>query len=271
MTRKKGAIIAVIVCVVAIAAAVFYMMPLIIAQSAIRDVAHSYEPVSSESPDGNYMLKTEKHEDSTVVFATFTIESTADGTVIFRCYDKYRTMDLKSILFDADSNDVYVVSGDVGTIQYKFSNGGWLKDLGNVDRSTDTWSSEFTDPYDKLAFLSGYLISFSEILDAEYHIDYHDNSVGRLAGPSDWDVRVALKIKPKNIALWTAGYENSDPSQIDLDWWDALDSGEIVWDSKDAGYYKRPNSSSYLVAFPDSGIILKAVTTLSYPASAEAD
>ncbi|MDR0221385.1 MAG: hypothetical protein LBI54_08295, partial [Lachnospiraceae bacterium] len=61
--------------------------------------------------------------------------------------------------------------------------------------TTDTWSNSFASKEEKRSFLAEYLVAPSEILDAEYHIVYHDNSTGRVPGPSDWDIRAALVIK----------------------------------------------------------------------------
>jgi len=137
-------------------------------------------------------------------------------------------------------------------------------DNDEPNKTTDTWSSEFTGIDEKLAFLTEYLIMPSEVLDAEYHIVYHDNSTGLIPGPSDWDVRVALKIKAEELPLWTDGFDGVSPNEIDLAWWNELPSDDISWDSAGAEYYKRESSFSYLVVFPDTGVILKAVSTSSY-------
>jgi hypothetical protein len=269
VSRKRLVVIAAVAAsivgaaVIVTALCVLILLPL--AQAGVRNAAHSYEPGSSESVDGKYVLHTEKFESSTGPYAVFTIRSSADQTVIFRCHDKYRTMDLKSIAFDTDSNDVYVSSADLGTHRYAYQNGGWAKDLGDdADRSTDTWSSAFEGKDEKLAFLSCYLVSFSEILDAEYHIVYYDNSTGRLPAPSDWDIRVALKIRPEDAALWMDGYERIEGGEGVLDLWGGLSAGALSWKEEDAVFYKRPERDSYLVAFPGSGLILKAVPSETY-------
>lgn len=133
-----------------------------------------------------------------------------------------------------------------------------------ANKTTDTWSSEFASRDEKLAFLAEYLIMPSEVLDAEYHIVYYDNSTGLIPGPSDWDVRAALKVKPEDIPLWTDGLVAVSPEEIDLEWWVGLSSANILWDGDDAEYYKRENDFSYLVVFPNTGVILKAVSTMLY-------
>lgn len=129
--------------------------------------------------------------------------------------------------------------------------------------STDSWSTSFPDREEKLGFLEEYLVLPSEVRDAEYHIVYQDNSGGLVPGPSDWDIRAALRVEQEDMALWTEGMNRILPEQIDLGLWngletEALDWGQLVPD----GCYKRPDSRSYVVLFKDSGIILKLVSTL---------
>ena len=103
---------------------------------------------------------------------------------------------------------------------------------------------------------------FSEVLDAEYHIVFYDNSGGMIPGPSDWDIRVALHIALEDIPLWTEGMQRLAPGQIDVGLWKELKSERFTWqESELVEYWKRPNSKVVLVVFPESGIVLKMATT----------
>ena len=149
---------------------------------------------------------------------------------------------------------------------------------GLDNRTTDTWSSSFDNQEERLSFLYQYLsvpsnISLGrplDIHDAEYHIVYHDNSTGLVPGPSDWDIRVALRIDPEEISIWTEGFEKIDSRKIDISWWDGLMSDNVSWGSP-AGTecYKRENDFSYLVVFEDIGVILKAISTMAYPLTSD--
>ena len=132
------------------------------------------------------------------------------------------------------------------------------------DRTANTWSFDFESMDEKLSFLAEYLIAPSEVLDAEYHVVYHDNSGGLIPGPSDWDIRVALKIKPHDINLWTEGFDEISSSEIDLAWWDGLATGNISWQTDSAVYYRRSEHFVYLVVFPNQSVILKAISTMPY-------
>jgi hypothetical protein len=138
------------------------------------------------------------------------------------------------------------------------------------DRTTDTWSSSFDNKEEKLNFLGEYITLFSEVLDAEYHIVYHDNSNGLVIGPSDWDIRVVLKVALEDIELWTDGMKKLSPKQIDAELWNDLKSERFTWrKSESAEYWKCPDSNIYLVVYPESGILLKIVSTMYMSALAE--
>jgi hypothetical protein len=139
----------------------------------------------------------------------------------------------------------------------------WPQTHRNI--STNTWSYEFQNKDEKLSFLAEYMMAYSEIEDAEYHIIYHDNSGGLVPGPSDWDIRVALKVKSHDMSLWIEGFDEISSSEVDLAWWGGLETENISWNHEDAICYKRPGAYVYLVAFPEQGIILKAIGTLAYP------
>ena len=135
---------------------------------------------------------------------------------------------------------------------------------GESDRTTDTWSSSFESAEESLMFLSEYLTMFSEVLDAEYHIVFHDNSGGLVPGPSDWDIRAALKVTPEDIPLWTEGMKKLVPGQIDVDLWNELKSERFTWQADElVEYWRRPDSRVVIVVYPESGIILKMTTTMS--------
>lgn len=69
--------------------------------------------------------------------------------------------------------------------------------------TTDTYSRDLAEP-DKLPFLARYLKLHSRIEAAEFHIRYFDGTQGLVPSPSEWDMRVAMKVAPADIAAWTA-------------------------------------------------------------------
>jgi hypothetical protein len=124
--------------------------------------------------------------------------------------------------------------------------------------STDTWSSIFEDQEDKIDFFKKYVACPTEILDAEYHIDFHDNSGGFVPGPSDWKICAAIKVDAGDIAAWTDGLVVVPEEDIDMTWWNELDTAD--WDfSGTAAYYKRPGWQTYLVVYEKQGILLKYI------------
>ena len=120
-------IIGIIICAMAliIGFVIYFLSGLFYTHNLLIKNPHNFEPYSIESVDKMYLLKTKKLNENTGTYATFDIESVNEGKVIYECPDKYRTFDLKSINWD--SLNVVVVSGDVGTITYKFAEGQWIK------------------------------------------------------------------------------------------------------------------------------------------------
>jgi len=134
------------------------------------------------------------------------------------------------------------------------------------DRSTDTWSASLEDKTEKLAFLREYLAILSEVIDAEYHIVYHDNSGGMIPGPSDWDIRAVLKVAPEDVPLWTDGVNMLISYQLDPSMWDDLKTAYFTWTEPEGiECWKLPDSKIYMVTYIDSGIILLRASTVWIP------
>ncbi len=138
-----------------------------------------------------------------------------------------------------------------------------IPNINHKKRTTDTFSSQFTSKEEKIEFLRKYFILNSDILDTEYHILYQDNS-GFLPGPSDWDIKAAVKVREEDINFWLEGYIEADTNSVKLRWWDELNLDSIYWSRWSTPYfYKRKDSSSFLVLYRNEGIILKYITTMN--------
>lgn len=75
----------------------------------------------------------------------------------------------------------------------------------SATRTTDKRSSEIKSKELKLAFVKDYFASPTSVQDVEFHIVVHDNSGGLLLGPSDSDLKAAVKVTPDQVARWAAG------------------------------------------------------------------
>lgn len=105
--------------------------------SGIIETVHGYEPHSLVSNDGDYVLQTEKIEDDTGVYVSFFI-ALKDGPVVFRCPEKYRAMDVKTITWAEGSNDVVVTSFDERTYRYIYKYVDWIREFNNTNKSKDS-------------------------------------------------------------------------------------------------------------------------------------
>jgi len=96
-------------------------------------------------------------------------------------------------------------------------------------RTTDTRSSSISSKQLKKAFFKDYLGSPTELVDVEFHIIVHDNSGGLLSGPSDSDIRAAVKVKEDHLSKWAEGC-TAARLEARPPWADALVSGRDGWD-----------------------------------------
>jgi hypothetical protein len=126
--------------------------------------------------------------------------------------------------------------------------------------TTDTSSAQFATDAEKIAFLRRYVTLYSAVETTEFHIVYHDNASGRIAGPSDWDMRVALKIAPADAPAWTSDLQEVSPAGIDLSWATDLPLSDSHWArTSSPRVYQR--AGVIVAAFATEGIILKRIWT----------
>jgi hypothetical protein len=81
------------------------------------------------------------------------------------------------------------------------------KDVTSASLTTDTRSAQLATDAEKIAFLHRYITLYSAVEATEFHIVYHDNAGGAVPGPSDWDMRVAVKVAPADVSTWTDGLQ----------------------------------------------------------------
>lgn len=87
-----------------------------------------------------------------------------------------------------------------------------------ANRTTDTASSTFATDAEKVAFLEQYVRFHSDVDKAEFRVIFHDNSTGRVPGPSDWDIRAVMHVA--DTASWIKDKVQRGP--FDLTWAEPL-------------------------------------------------
>jgi hypothetical protein len=128
--------------------------------------------------------------------------------------------------------------------------------------TTDTYSAQFATDAEKLAFLRRYVTPASAVEATEFHIVYHDNAGGRAPGPSDWDMRVAVKVAPADAPAWTSGLHEIDGAGVDLSWGTDLLPNNPRWArASQPRIYERAGGGVIVVAFASDGVILKRMWT----------
>lgn len=126
-------------------------------------------------------------------------------------------------------------------------------------KTTDTRSTSFATESEKIAFLKQYLTMPSAVKQTEFHVVYHDNSGGFVAGPSEWDIQAAIRIAPDDIVHWTDGMQLVESSTVDLAWAHTLVQ-QGGWNvNSDPVVYER--SGSMVAVYESDGVVAKRVWT----------
>lgn len=73
------------------------------------------------------------------------------------------------------------------------------------NRSTDTSSRTLSTPQERSRFLCAYALCASPVKDAAFHVVFHDNSGGLLAGPDDADIRAVVLVEKDDLEKWSRG------------------------------------------------------------------
>ena len=128
--------------------------------------------------------------------------------------------------------------------------------------TTDTRSTQFATDAEKIAFVHRYITLYSAVEATEFHIIYHDNAGGAVPGPSDWDMRVALKVAPADILAWTSGLQETEGAGADLSWGIDLLPDTSRWArTSPPRVYERASGGVIVAAFASEGVILKHMWT----------
>ena len=127
------------------------------------------------------------------------------------------------------------------------------------DRSTDTSSTSFSSPQERINFLDKYLDFPSPIKDAHYHIVYFDNGSSFPTGPSDWNIRIVIWLEPENTPLWLEGMNKIEELETPFTWVTELGTElEPEW-LTDASYFEVSGKRAALL---EEGVIAFWYSTL---------
>ena len=122
--------------------------------------------------------------------------------------------------------------------------------------STDTHSSQFTTQEEALVFLEPYIKLATKPVDLAYHIVYQDNSQG-VPGPSDWDMKIAVKLSTEDMSKWLEGFSVTEP--FDMSW-----VSEVLKDknwnlSGEPTFYSR--AGEQLAVYKSDGVLFRWLRT----------
>ncbi len=78
-----------------------------------------------------------------------------------------------------------------------------LAGCNEKSRSTDTRSTTLKTARERTGFLCAYALCASPVKDSAFHVVFHDNSGGLLAGPDDSDIRAIVSVDKDDLEKWT--------------------------------------------------------------------
>lgn len=131
---------------------------------------------------------------------------------------------------------------------------------GQKSKTTNTDSTSLKDREQKLAFLRKYMSHMEGVLDAEYHIVYHDNSAGAVPGPSDYSITVALLVEPDSLVRWLDKCVGKD-TLVDIGRWRAAMPG-FDWPVTGTPFVCYPEPGVEKVVYQQDGIVLACYRTM---------
>lgn len=100
------------------------------------------------------------------------------------------------------------------------------------------------------------------MLDAEYHIWYQDNSTGWVPGPSDYSIRLALKVKADSIDSWIRHLEPST-RRVSIDQWNDLRLDNKKWElASKPELYHSSLKTEVKVVFRKENVIFGVYSTM---------
>lgn len=130
------------------------------------------------------------------------------------------------------------------------------------NKTIDIYSYNIKNRATKMDTLFQYIAKEPEILDAEYHIWFQDNGNGRVPGPSDYSITMALKVIPDSIDKWKTDIK--PPSELtSIKPWNELKLDPIKWklDTIPEEYYSDTQNKVTLL-YRRAGIVLVTYSSL---------
>ena len=132
--------------------------------------------------------------------------------------------------------------------------------------TTDTHSSQLSSDREKVECLAKYLAFKSAVEAAEFHVVYHDNSTGLVAGPSDGEIEAVLKVRRADVQRWVSGMQRHEVSgakrsvREELAWGYTLLPESTRWRvSSEPAVFTSGKGSTTVAAFESEGIVMTRV------------
>lgn len=127
--KKVKKIVPIIVIIVAVLFIILNVVPIIFHYASIESASkYAYETADEIIENDEYVIKKNVYEVEGMTFLSFYVEDKA-GNRVFSSTEEWRAWDFEGIEFVPGSNDIRVLSSDVGESLYKFNGETWEYDF----------------------------------------------------------------------------------------------------------------------------------------------
>ncbi|TSE09367.1 hypothetical protein [Aquimarina algiphila] len=135
----------------------------------------------------------------------------------------------------------------------------------NSHNNNTLTSVEIESTEDRVATLKREIVSKSEFHDAEFLLfnvnGFANSRVTGIPGPSSWNYRFGIKVKPSEIKNWIADFTRIDAKEYTFDWTnDLVVHRNQNWERKSVPeVYKREDGNTFIVVYQKEGIVFKQI------------
>jgi len=128
-------------------------------------------------------------------------------------------------------------------------------------------SIDYKTKEERVEILKKEIKFFSNFEDAEFELfNVNGFSNGRidLPGPSSWNYRFVIKVKPSDINKWTKGMVKMEFDNYDTQWMRKItEERKGVWKTETAPeFYTRKGERVFMAVYRFEGIVFKSIVNL---------
>ncbi|MGD1848305.1 MAG: hypothetical protein ACFB10_23170 [Salibacteraceae bacterium] len=125
-------------------------------------------------------------------------------------------------------------------------------------------SDDYSTKEERVEILKQQIQTYSSFENAEFelfNVNGFTNSRLETPGPSSWDYKFAIKVRPEDVDKWMGGWVSFTPQNYDAAWTQEITATRKKdWKTAgDAEYFARKGDNVTMIVYRSQGIIFKRV------------